>query len=327
MKQMDFQQKDLERRPKIYPVFLPNLGCRTRCIYCNQSIMTGETLPDLKEIAQSLQNLTDVDEIGYYGGTFTGLKPELMEKLLSIRPDIPKRISTRPDVIDEHVVEILKRWNVKTVELGVESIDDEVLKNSKRNYTGADVLRAISLLKDRFEVIAHLMTGLPSDTRAKDLESVRILINTGVSLFRIHPTIVFKDTELEVLFKQGLYKPQTLDEAVNILAEMVIFIEGHNGKVIRLGYHIPQSQLKYVAAGPYHPSFGDMVRSRVVRMIVERFGVKEIAYSRRFTSWVKGYGNDKMSVSFLEISDEDGIFLDGTPFSDMLRRYSESIKD
>jgi len=299
--QVELKEKAGERKPKIFPVFLPNLGCKTRCVYCNQVIMTGETIPNIDKIAEEVASVTQIDEIAYYGGTFTGLKLELMEKLLSIRPDIPKRVSTRPDVIDENIVEILKRGNVKTIELGIESIDDEVLFHSKRNYSSRDIFKAISLLKGNFEIVAHLMTGLPKDSREKDLESVRLLINEGIRTFRIHPTIVFRNTELEGLFEKGLYKPQTLEEATSVVAEMVIIAEGKDGKVIRIGYHIPQSQLKFVVAGPYHPSFGDLVRSRIIRMIVERFEVKHIAYSRRFTSWIKAYGNENLQVNFLNL--------------------------
>ncbi|WP_448378829.1 radical SAM protein [Fervidobacterium sp.] len=325
MKQQELKQKESEKKPKIYPVFLPNLGCKTRCVYCNQAIMTGETIPNIDKIAEELAFVTHIDEIAYYGGTFTGLKWELMEKLLSIRPDIPKRVSTRPDAIDENIVEFLKKSNVKTIELGIESIDDEVLFHSGRNYSKHDIFRAISLLKDNFEIIAHLMTGLPKDSREKDLESVRLLINEGIRNFRIHPTIVFRNTALEELLEKGLYKPQTLEEATLVVAEMVIIAEGNDGKVIRIGYHIPQSQLKFVVAGPYHPSFGDLVRSRIIRMIVERFEVKHIAYSRRFTSWVKGYGNENLQVKFLELTEEENIFFDGTPLSEMLRKYSATI--
>lgn len=325
MNQVELKEKAGERKPKIFPVFLPNLGCKTRCVYCNQVIMTGETIPNIGKIAEELSSVNQINEIAFYGGTFTGLNLELMEKLLSIRPDIPKRISTRPDVIDENIVEILKRGNVKTIELGVESIDDEVLFYSGRNYSRLDIFKAISLLKGNFEIVAHLMTGLPKDSKEKDLESVRLLINEGIKIFRIHPTIVFRNTELEELLEKDLYKPQTLEEATIVVAEMVVIAEANNGKVIRIGYHIPQSQLRFVVAGPYHPSFGDLVRSRIIRMIVERFEVKHIAYGRRFTSWVKGYGNENLQVKFLELAEEENIFFDGIPLSEMLKKYSAVI--
>ncbi|WP_448374781.1 radical SAM protein [Fervidobacterium sp.] len=311
--------KSKREKPKIYPVFLPNLGCKTRCVYCNQYIMTGENIPEIATLAQQLDVVNDVDEIAFYGGTFTGLKPELMKTLLSLRPDIPKRISTRPDAIDEEVVRILKDTNVRTVELGVESLDEEVLWHSNRRYRFENVINALRLLQD-FNIIVHLMVGLPYDDAKKDIESVKTLINEGVRLFRIHPVIVFKGTELCRLYKEGLYVPLGLNEALSICAEMTMFVEANEGKVIRLGYHVPQSQIGYIVAGPYHPSFGDMVRSLIIKKIVQGFSVKRIEYSKRFEPWIKAYDNNKLPVALLETKSE-GIFFDGKDFKEMLLKY------
>ena len=305
---------------KIYPVFLPNLGCKIRCVYCNQYIMTGEDIPNLSILGEQLADLYDVDEIAFYGGTFTGLKAEIMTALLSLRPDIPKRISTRPDEIDEKIIELLLSFNVKTVELGVESLDEEVLLHSKRNYKAEDVLQAIRLLKENFQIIAHLMVGLPYDSEKKSIESTRILIDEGIKLFRIHPVIVFKNTELYLLYKEGLYTPLSLDEALSICAKQTMLIEAHDGKVIRIGYHVPQSQMDYVAAGPYHPSFGDMVRSYIVKEVVKSLHIRRIEYNSRFKSWITAYENNKLPVETLE-TERQGIFFDGVDYKGALKMY------
>ncbi|MEJ5257564.1 MAG: radical SAM protein [Fervidobacterium sp.] len=309
---------------KIYPIFLPNLGCKTRCVYCNQSIMTGENVPKFYVLEQLLKDKNDIDEIAFYGGTFTGLPKDVMKRLLSIRPDIPKRISTRPDSIDEEILEILKSGNVKTIELGVESLDDDVLKHSKRNYTKEDVLKSIRLVQNHFEVVAHLMIGLPYDTSEKDLRTVSKLLNEGVKLFRIHPTIVFKDTELEQLYNNGEYEPLTLEDAVTIISEMTMFVESFGGVVTRLGYYVPDSQKQFIVAGPYHPSFGDLVRSSIIRMLVERYDIHQIQYNRRYKSWISAYGNSNIELDRREIEADD-ILLDSIPYKVFIRRFVDEF--
>ncbi|MGQ9856316.1 MAG: elongator complex protein 3 [Fervidobacterium sp.] len=305
---------------KIYPIFLPNLGCKTRCVYCNQSIMTGENVPKFHVLEQLLKDKNDIDEIAFYGGTFTGLPKDVMKRLLSIRPDIPKRISTRPDSIDEEIVQILKSFNVKTVELGVESLDDEVLNHSKRNYTKKDVLNSLRLVREYFEVVAHLMVGLPYDTREKDLYTVKGLLEENVKFFRIHPTIVFKETELEKLYKNGEYEPLSLEDAVTIISEMTMMIESFGGTVTRLGYHVPDSQKHYIIAGPYHSSFGDLIRSYIIKLLVKKYNIHQVQYNKRYSSWIFAHGNSEMKVERKEIEVDD-ILLDGVSYKVLMQKF------
>ncbi|HOP82452.1 MAG TPA: radical SAM protein [Fervidobacterium sp.] len=288
---------------KIYPVFLPNAGCKTRCVFCNQIIMTGETIPNIAEL-ESI-DFSNVDEIAFYGGTFTGLNKDAMKRLLMISPDIPKRISTRPDSIDEETIALLKDWNVQVIELGIESLDDGVLECSKRGYKAEEALKTIEHLKDEFEIIAHLMIGLPNDTRQKDIRTVQLLLDSGIRVFRIHPTLVFKNTELEDMYRDGLYTPLNLVDAIDTVAEMVALIECNNGQVTRLGYHVPQSQMEYLIAGPYHDAFGDVVRSTLIRKIIEELHIKKVTYSTKYKPWFYAHGNAGLLVERQEIEDVD----------------------
>ncbi len=257
--------------------------------------MTGETYPNIEEL-HTLKNITNADEIAFYGGTFTGLPQKFMIELLSVHPNIPKRISTRPDCIDESIITILKEWNVKTIELGIESLDNEVLSASNRGYTSETVFNAIELIKPHFEIIAHLMVGLPKDSKEKDIATVKDLIKLGIKEYRIHPTLVFKNTKLEEMYKNNQYVPLSIDEALDIVSDMVILIEGNGGKVLRMAYHVPQSQLQFVVAGPYHPSFGDMVRAHIIRKIINKLEIKKVKYPKKFASWFNSYGNTQLNV-------------------------------
>jgi len=284
--------------------------------------MTGETYPNIEEL-RSLENISNVDEIAFYGGTFTGLPRKLMVELLSIHPNIPKRISTRPDSIDEEIIKILKEWNVKTVELGIESLDDEVLTASNRGYIADTVFKAIELIKPHFEVIAHLMVGLPKDTKEKSIKTIKNLVSLGINEYRIHPTIVFKNTKLEEMYRKNEYKPLSIDEALDIVSDMVILVEANGGKVLRIGYHVPQSQVKFIVAGPYHPSFGDIVRAYLMKKIIVTLGIKKVTYSKEFTSWLNSYGNSQMQIIREKIdAGENYLTFDNISYVDTLKKYA-----
>lgn len=328
---------DSVKKIKIYPVFLPNAGCKTRCVFCNQHVMTGESLLKIDEIemlvTSGIHGINErngkIDEIAFYGGTFTGLNSEIIDKLLSIQPIVPKRISTRPDAVNEKIIEQLIKGNVKVVELGVESLDDNVLKASNRGYTAETALSTIELLKTNFKLIVHLMVGLPNDSKEKDISTVKKLLESGVKEFRIHPTLVFKDTVLEKMYYEGTYKPLSLDEALDIASDLVILIESNKGKVLRLGYHIPHSQLKYLIAGPYHPSFGDVLRAKIIKKLIEEFGIKKVKYAIKFASWLNSHGNNLLPIEREILKDlehkhsQDILLFDSFSYNELLKMYVE----
>uniref|UniRef100_A0A7C4VU51 Radical SAM protein n=1 Tax=Fervidobacterium thailandense TaxID=1008305 RepID=A0A7C4VU51_9BACT len=280
-------------------------------MYCNQRVMTGEELLAPQELARN--DFSKVDEIAFYGGTFTGLDLNLIEDYLKLAPEKPKRISTRPDAITEEVVALLKKYNVRTVELGIESLFEDVLHASRRYYDEGLVRNVIESLKKDFDIVAHLMTGLPKDSSEKSLISTLKLLEMGVKTFRIHPTLVFAGTELEKMYRSGQYEPQPLEEAVITVARILVTIESHGGKVIRLGYHVPKSQNGYIVAGPYHPSFGDLVRARLVKEIVNSLRIKVAYVPGRFLPWFTSYGNNELDLTLIPTEGEE-ILLDNLAF-------------
>ena len=321
---------------KIIPIFLPYAGCKHRCVFCDQIGATGETKrPSLNEVEKKIEEYLetrDEYEVAFYGGTFTGLSEnEQKDYLKTISRWLGKgvswiRVSTRPDEIDEKVADFLKSHGVKVVEIGAQSMFDEVLEISKRGHTVEDVKRAIEILKDRdFIVGVHLMVGLPESSYDKDIRSAEILSKLGIDMARIHPTLVFKGAELYKMTISGNYKPLDLEEAVNRTSEMTIILEGSETRVVRLGLHVPVDQRDNIAFGPYHPSFGDLVRSRMVRKIAEKLSTKVITVDRRHESWVYGYGNrdffEKRSVRIVKGRE---FLIGGMKYEDALKAYVDN---
>ncbi|RDI91685.1 oxygen-independent coproporphyrinogen III oxidase [Thermosipho africanus Ob7] len=310
----------------ILSIFLPNFGCKSRCIFCNQYTMTGEKMPTKKELINTLSFFLDKspEEIAFYGGTFTAIPLEKQKELIALvrkfYPDTPIRISTRPDELDYENLKFLKQNNVKTVEIGIQSMFDNVLSAANRGHSRKDNLNAVNLLKKfGFEISAHLMIGLLNDTIKKDLLSIQELLNLGVKMFRIHPTIIFKNTELEKLYLEGKYNPLTLDEAVNIASEMLLLIYQYEAKVIRLGYFVPENQKNQIVAGPYHPSFGDMTKSKAMNKIITRLNIKKVKYPKKFESWFNSYDNKQLEIEKY-LSESNEIFFDNLSLKEASKR-------
>ncbi|QTA38221.1 radical SAM protein [Thermosipho ferrireducens] len=304
----------------ILPIFLPNAGCKHKCIFCDQFTMTGEKMPDLKKIEALLKSNNNVSEVAFYGGTFTGLPFRLQEKFFQtvkdFFPDALLRISTRPDEISEEIVRILKNYKVNVVELGIQSMYDDVLSASGRGHTVEDNIRAIKqLLESNIQVSAHLMIGLPEDSFYKSYMSMLLLIKNGVKIFRIHPTLVFKNTELEKMFIDGNYEPLSLEEALYTTSEMFLLSVSEKVKIIRLGYYVPESQKKSIIAGPYHPSFGDMVKADAIKKIITRLNIKNVFFEKRYESWFNSYGNKQLPLKSRKIISR-GIFFENLSFEE-----------
>ncbi|SHH17363.1 Radical_SAM C-terminal domain-containing protein [Thermosipho atlanticus DSM 15807] len=284
-------------------IFLPNAGCKYRCKFCNQYSMTGEKMPSLNYLKDYFNRFNNQSpkEIAFYGGTFTGLKLETqltyLKLVQSFFPNTPIRISTRPDEINDENLKILKQYNVKIVELGIQSMYNDVLKASGRGHSVEDNVNAIKkLLENNFIVSAHLMVGLPKDSFSKDLNSFKELIELNVKLFRIHPTIVFKNTLLENEYYSGTYVPLDINEALDICSEQILISFAYNVKIIRLGYFVPEEQKKQIIAGPYHPSFGDIAKAKAIKKIIQRLKIKNVYFPKKYESWFYAYGNKNLDI-------------------------------
>jgi radical SAM superfamily enzyme len=261
------------------PIFIPELACPNRCVFCNQHSISGcVKQPEPEEvreiILQHLKTIPEMDchiEIGFFGGSFTGIEPALQEQYLSIAYEFlisgqihGIRLSTRPDYISPDILSLLKRYGVTTIELGAQSLNDEVLLLSGRGHKVADVERASELiLSSGFKLGLQMMTGLPGDTPELSLQTARRIVELGATCTRIYPTLVIRGTELEQRWRSGKYQPQSLDEAVELTARLMDVFYFAGVDVIRVGLHPSEGLLdgSEMLAGPFHPSFRELVKT------------------------------------------------------------------
>lgn len=220
-------------------------------------------------------------EIAFYGGSFTAIDKAVQKSFLEkASPYLfdgrvaEIRLSTRPDNIDEEILEFLKQYGVRTIELGVQSLDEEVLKESYRGHDAACVYRAASMIKRKgFKLGIQTMTGLPKDTREKCLNTARQVVLMAPDIVRIYPVLVIKGTNLERQFISGAYMPQQLEEAVELCTELLELYEANGINVIRIGLQatekISKGSESEVAAGPIHPAFRQLVESKLMLRRIE----------------------------------------------------------
>ena len=269
------------------PIFIPHQGCPHKCIFCNQWATVSEQLiPDTNFIYEKVSKYLSskpptvkTTEIAFFGGSFTGIDKYRQEELLSAAYKFLMeqsvdglRLSTRPDMIDEDRLTLLKKYDVSTIELGIQSFDDKILKFSNRGYTSEDIYNAIQLIKKfKFDFVIQLMPGLPGDSMKSSIKSAETTAMLKPSAVRIYPAIVLRNTELEKIFKNGKYTPLSIDDAVETCAEMYKIFKKSRIQVIRLGLHpLSRGNLNNIIAGPYHSAFGFMVKSRVKRIETEK---------------------------------------------------------
>lgn len=270
----------MSARNQIIPVFIPHLGCPHDCVFCNQKRISGSLLPagpgDVeREIEEALGKLPEgsAPQLAFYGGSFTAIPHGEQEELLgAAKPYLDRglisgiRLSTRPDAIDDTVLDRLLLYGVDTIELGAQSMNDDVLWKSGRGHKAEDTVRAAELIKKRgFRLVLQMMTGLPGSSMEKDIESaerIAALMPDGV---RIYPTVIIKDTELYDMWIRGEYPEHTVEQAVETCAEIVPLFESRGISIIRIGLN-PTDDLSggSVAAGAYHPALGELVKSRIM---------------------------------------------------------------
>ena len=280
-------------RHYIIPIFIPHLGCPHTCVFCSQRRITGvQTNVGPAEIEQLLEfHLGQIDrpyfvEAAFYGGSFTALPHDLQRRLLAPAARCfadgrlqAIRISTRPDCIDDAVLALLWQAGVRTIELGAQSFDDDVLRQAERGHTAADIRAAAAQIRAAgFALGIQLMPGLPGDTPAAMQYSLQETLHIQPDIARIYPTIVIAGTRLAELYTGGRYKPLALADAVEIAAHMKLALERKGIRVIRTGLQSggELDQPGTVLAGPYHPAFGEMVESwyfgRMAEQLLARYG-------------------------------------------------------
>lgn len=271
------------KKEYIIPIFVPNLGCPNDCTFCNQKKISGEqtnvTAEDVeKTINYYLNNFKDDNkyvEVAFFGGSFTGIDVEVQKELLeAVNKYIEKgkvgsiRISTRPDYINKDILKMLKKYHVKTIELGVQSSNDYILNKSKRNHTFNDVIKASKLIRRYHFTLGHqMMIGMPESTELDEINTAKDLIKLKPQMVRIYPVLVIKGTELEHEYKEGEYKPLVLQQAVERTKIVTYMFRKKHINVIRIGLQNteeitdPKQEKSEVVAGPYHPAFRQLVEA------------------------------------------------------------------
>ena len=271
------------KKQYIIPIFVPHLGCPNDCIFCNQKSISGQKTNMTKEKAKKiiddyLKSMTDENaqiEIAFFGGSFTAIETEKQEELLQTAYEYVKsgkvesiRVSTRPDCINKEILKRLKKYKVKTIELGVQSANDYILKRANRGHTFEDVKKASKLIRwYGFKLGHQMMVGLPESTRIDEINTAKALVKLKPKMIRIYPVLVVKNTKLEEEYKQGIYEPLSVVQAVEICKEIVRIFADKKIDIIRIGLQNtdeisdPQNEKSEVVAGPYHPAFRQLVES------------------------------------------------------------------
>lgn len=293
-------------------IFVPFNGCPQQCSFCNQKTITGvQKQPSAKDVRNAVETALKRKgyeyEIAFFGGSFTAIERECMLSLLDAAYEYVKngkvkgiRISTRPDAIDGEILDLLKTRGVTSIELGAQSMNDEVLKANLRGHTAKDVETASEMIKSYgFELGLQMMTGLYLDTDERAIETARKIIALKPDTVRIYPTVVLKGTLLEKLYEEEKYKPQNTDDAAALCTVLLPMFEKAGIKVIRLGLHSSEDIKENMVAGAFHPAFGEIVQSRFMLNKVLEYppGNYEISVNPKSVSKLKG--NQKRNVYFL----------------------------
>lgn len=271
----------MSARQTIIPVFVPHVGCPNDCVFCNQRRISGQVRPiTVEEVSCAIQQGAAITpngvqrQLAFYGGSFTAIPAAAQERLLgAAQPYLQDgtitsiRLSTRPDAIDEEILLRLRKFGVKTIELGAQSMDDAVLEKAGRGHTAMQVEQAARLVKQYgFELILQMMTGLPGDEDgAASLMTAKKLAELRPDGVRIYPTVIVRDTALHDLWLAGQYREHTVEAAVEICAQIVPIFDAAGIPVIRLGLN-PTEDLSNgdAVGGAYHPALGELVKSRMM---------------------------------------------------------------
>lgn len=273
-------------------LFVPHNGCPHQCSFCNQKAISGHheqvTPDDVDRAAQiALKNPDSKGgEIAFFGGSFTAIDRETMISLLSAAHKYIAdgsfkgiRVSTRPDAIDEEICTILKKYSVTAVELGAQSMDDEVLRLNRRGHTANDIVRASEMLKSfGFELGLQMMTGLYGSTDADSIMTAEKIIALKPETVRIYPTVVLENTPLAELYRSGEYIPQTVESAAELCAQLLVMFYDADITVIRTGLHSGGDVEGEYLAGAYHPAFKELCEGKIyLRRAIEFIKKNNIA--------------------------------------------------
>lgn len=269
----------MKKRHVNIPIFIPHLGCPNACVFCNQRTISGhgdfkiETVRDEIEAALSTLSPDTEREIAFFGGSFTGIDRTLMIELLDLAEEYVSRglvseirLSTRPDYIDKEILDILSRYSVRTIELGLQSLNDEVLYASKRGHDSECALSACKQIKERgFSLIGQMMIGLPRSTAESEMLTAELICKACVDGARVYPTVVFADTELSLMMRSGEYIPLDTDTAVERTKNVLGIFDLYGVPCIRVGLCASENlrDAGVAIAGATHSAIGEMAMSEL----------------------------------------------------------------
>ena len=296
-------------------VFVPHFGCPNRCSFCDQNAITNvykqttkEDVINAVETAKNSKNYNPKNtELAFFGGSFTAIDFDYMCELLEtgynyvLNGDICGiRISTRPDAINKNILSVLKKYGVAAIELGAQSTNNNVLLANLRGHTFGDIEIAANLIKESgFSLGLQMMTGLYKSTKELDFNTALDFCKLKPDTVRIYPTITIKNTHLETLYNTGEYKPNSLNETVDLCSELITLFETKNIKVIRVGLHT-LNQENYVA-GPWHPAFSELCFSKIyfnkIKLLLCEKGAYTVFVNNCEIS--KAVGQNKTNITLL----------------------------
>ncbi len=269
-------------------IFIPHKGCPNTCSFCNQRFISGsEKAPTPEEVNEVLAAQVSFlekaklqAEIAFFGGSFTAVDRDYRKSLLYAASQYVEefphvysgiRCSTRPDCIDEEILEELKLYGVTAVELGAQSMNDEVLKANLRGHTAEDVRKASNLIKSYgIELGLQMMTGLYKDKPAYCIETAHEFAALKADTVRIYPTVILKGTMLDKLRAKGEYQSFSFEETAELCADLLEFFREKNIPVIRLGLHASETVESTMTGGVYHPALGEIAESRIMLRQMEK---------------------------------------------------------
>ena len=269
----------MKKRHVNIPIFIPHLGCPNNCVFCNQRTISGHgdfRIESVREEIEAALSTLDSDterDIAFFGGSFTGIDRDLMINLLDLAESYVARglvgeirLSTRPDYIDNEILDILSRYSVKTIELGLQSMCDEVLCAAKRGHNAECALRSCRLIKERgFLLIGQMMIGLPKSSAEDEIYTAELICKSGADGARVYPTVVFADTELAEMMQAGIYEPLDTDSAVERTKNALAVFDSYGVPCIRVGLCASENlrDASLAVAGATHSAIGEMAMSEL----------------------------------------------------------------
>lgn len=341
----------MNKKMKIIPIFVPHVGCKNDCVFCNQKTITGKGTVRVNsqyavDIVEEFRKTIDENtyaEIAFFGGSFTAIDEKLQKELLEVGKYYKDsgvvqriRMSTRPDAINNEILDLQKKYNVDIIELGIQSLDDDVLIKSNRGHTRQDSENASKLIKEYGFTLGHqIMPGLPGSTIEKDIMTCIDSIAMHPDMVRIYPTLVIKDTELLNMYEKGLYKPLTVEEAVNTTSYIYSKYMVNNINVIRIGLQNTDTinEGADVFGGPFHPAFRQLVEEKIyLNSIVEVLKDKnlsgksiEVFAGNKIISYLAGQ-NKSNTIKIKEMFDIKSISFTNSTNENLVEIFDDNIK-